>query len=990
MGYRLRAVSVWAAALALAGSVQATPRSFEAGLPPVEIYGPDDHGAGTQNFSLAQSPDGSLWVGNLRGVLGWDGAWWRLVPHATAVYAVAADVEGRIAVGGVEGLGLLEADEVGTPRWTPLEDQLPFSPSVLGDVEAIHATSRGFVFVASEFLVRWAGAAFDLILPLPEEPSARSTLLVGDEVWVWTRDDGLRAVGQRGWEELPGGEHLRGRRVDLVLPGGSGGSVLLVLEADGLVEWHLGGVPPVPEDSPGGHWILENGVSSGCFLSDGRWALGSGLAGAIVVGADGQIERIIDGSAGLPDEHVHAVFNDREGFLWLALDNAIARVETASPVSVIDARSGLRGSVSGIARHGGQLWIAASDQYYVLRPGEEDGASGRLVARPVVGAPPPVGSPLVVDNELLLSSRQGVWVVGPEGAMHPVEGTQELVVYVLRQSTVDEARVWVGHRRGLGSVRREPEGWRWEGPIPGAPPYVRTIHERQGQRLWMGTTFDGVQTVPLDEGRPDPEVPFAHLGEGELSLFEVGGQLHAPTGGSLRRIDEANLRLIQDPLAAVLGRGRSFFRMAEDTEGRVWFNTIPPTVLIQGEDGSQSAHRVTGVAAHDIQLLHPEPDGTVWIGSNQGLYRHLGGPLDRPEDPPMPRVRRIRLVDGEVLFDHWRDGGETVVPPGGGRLRVEVTPASFRGGAEYQFRFDPGDRDWGEWSSDPVIDYTNLRVGRHTFRVRSRRLGEGVGAEARHAVIVQPYWYQTVWARGLAFLLAVGFLAGLSSWRHSTLRWQAEWLRSQVEARTEELAGTVTKLRFTQDEVEHQNVLLQEANARLADANTRLEDLSLLDGLTGIANRRAFDRTLDQEWRRSVRRREPLALILADLDEFKLLNDHRGHSEGDECLRRVGAFLSSQARRSEDLVARYGGEEFAALLPGVGTERAAAIAEELRRGIEALGIVHESRPSGGGDGELRGGSDGARERCAGQNSRRRGRPGSLPGQGSGPQPGGSG
>lgn len=117
-----------------------------------------------------------------------------------------------------------------------------------------------------------------------------------------------------------------------------------------------------------------------------------------------------------------------------------------------------------------------------------------------------------------------------------------------------------------------------------------------------------------------------------------------------------------------------------------------------------------------------------------------------------------------------------------------------------------------------------------------------------------------------------------------------------------------------------------------------LEELSVTDGLTGLANRRAFDDQLEKEWRRAVRTRTPVALIMADLDHFKEFNDACGHLAGDECLRKVAAVLAQAARRVTDLSARYGGEEFAVLLSDTTWDSAVTLAEALRVGVESLGI----------------------------------------------------
>ncbi|MCI0528936.1 MAG: diguanylate cyclase, partial [Nitrospira sp.] len=127
---------------------------------------------------------------------------------------------------------------------------------------------------------------------------------------------------------------------------------------------------------------------------------------------------------------------------------------------------------------------------------------------------------------------------------------------------------------------------------------------------------------------------------------------------------------------------------------------------------------------------------------------------------------------------------------------------------------------------------------------------------------------------------------------------------------------------------------------QLEEANQTLLRLSFLDGLTGVANRRGFDESLEREWRRGVRYKTPLSLIMIDIDCFKAYNDNYGHLSGDECLRQVATTLSYKVRRPGDFVARFGGEEFVAILPATHVEGAAVVAEALRTGVESLAILH--------------------------------------------------
>ncbi|ROH93765.1 diguanylate cyclase [Stagnimonas aquatica] len=125
-----------------------------------------------------------------------------------------------------------------------------------------------------------------------------------------------------------------------------------------------------------------------------------------------------------------------------------------------------------------------------------------------------------------------------------------------------------------------------------------------------------------------------------------------------------------------------------------------------------------------------------------------------------------------------------------------------------------------------------------------------------------------------------------------------------------------------------------------------LRRLSLNDALTGVANRRAFEARLADEWRRAGRSGCPLALLLIDIDHFKAYNDTLGHPAGDACLRSVAARLNAAMRRPEDLLARYGGEEFAVLLPATDTAGAMTFAQHLQDSLRKAALPHPASPSG--------------------------------------------
>ena len=148
------------------------------------------------------------------------------------------------------------------------------------------------------------------------------------------------------------------------------------------------------------------------------------------------------------------------------------------------------------------------------------------------------------------------------------------------------------------------------------------------------------------------------------------------------------------------------------------------------------------------------------------------------------------------------------------------------------------------------------------------------------------------------------------------------------------LYSDISKIRETEKK-------LSEQEDQLAEAKLKMEKMVTLDGLTGIANFRRFEKFFYEEWKRAERAARPISVILIDVDLFKMFNETYGFQTGDECLKKVAKILKESVNRPTDLVARYGGEEFVMVLAETDSNGALTIAEKVRKKVEELKMVHE-------------------------------------------------
>ncbi len=427
----------------------------------------------------------SSYVGNAGGVLIYDGAWWRLIPigKAHTVFSLASDARGRIGVGGDDELGLLAPDGGGSLRYLSLVGLLPPEQRTFGQVLRIAATEKGFAYITRRWLFLWDGSRITTVATFPGDRPYAVLFPTNDSIVVWTRAGILRLAGEK-LVPVPGGEVFRDRRADLILPADPAGDGLLVsVRGEGLFLLRNGVVQPFA--AAASRWTAEKKLLQGVRLADGRWALGSILGGLLLLRPDGTVDQVIDASVGLSDNFVSGAMVDREGSLWLSLNNGIARVETASPLSIINRRAGLEGTVYSVTRHLGKLWIGTAAGLFTnaaVPPGAARAASepkapewgGGLPVqiRAVPGAPPAVWSLLSVDQDLLVGTAFGPYLLRGE-SLGAIAAAGQETLYVMARSRRDPDRVWLGTSEGLGpasrgarmAVRRHGAGHRPRGPL---------------------------------------------------------------------------------------------------------------------------------------------------------------------------------------------------------------------------------------------------------------------------------------------------------------------------------------------------------------------------------------------------------------------------------------------------------------------------------------------------------------------------------------------
>ena len=349
-----------------------------------------------------------------------------------------------------------------------------------------------------------------------------------------------------------------------------------------------------------------------------------------------------------------------------------------------------------------------------------------------------------------------------------------------------------------------------------------------------------------------------------------------------------------------------------------------------GRDPASPAEDIAGWGAR----IHPD-DSAAWLAVRRD---HDAGLTSS-----MVADYRVRHEDGHWVWIHSR-GRVTQRDADGRPLRMTGTyldvterkaaEAQIKHSGELLARMSRVSRTGG-WDYD-------LATGRSTWSPEMYRIRElDPSVEPDRQVVMDAYLPES---RAQLAAARAAAIERHTPWdlelQMTTAKGNPIWVRSQGEAVVENgmtvgLTGTLKNVTWR-----------KQSQIDLKIANEKLERMALTDGLTGIANRRLFDQSLQAEWLRCARVGQPLALLMVDIDHFKRYNDHYGHAGGDDCLRRVAQILAGCTRRGGDLVSRFGGEEFAILLPGADLASGCVVAQTCLDAVRQAAIPHAGSPVG--------------------------------------------
>lgn len=763
---------------------------------------------------ISQHDNGWIYVANNKGLLEYDGVGWNRYPTGNAKSrSVRVSDDGRIYVGGMGEFGYFVPDALGGLTYTRLSDSISLHRHI-GIIWNIHQVGEVVYFQSERTLFRWDGTAVTFI-PAPSE--IKHSAVLNGRFYVATAE-GICLLNGDSFAVQVNTSSTASCKIVGILP--LGNDLLVVTARDGLFLYD--GSSLIPYHSAADPFIGANQLFCAA-VRDSLLALGSVQDGVLLLDMkQGSTEKIsID--RGLQNKTVLAVSFDREGDLWLGLDNGMDCVQLTSPLFSLYGNTSVIGSGYASLPYRGRLYLGTNQGLYHMPLPETTGQESDMMFVP--GTEGQVWSLDSYDGKLFCSTDNGLFVTDGEhmSRLADTRGIWSVVAFGHREDLL-----LAGSYTGLYVLNNEQGQWKMSHRIPGFTHSCKTLFVEAPGVVWVANKGQGIFRIVLSEDLTRI-VRIKNYNTGKISpnydshITRVGDEIVLVTHEGIFRYDQ-----IRDDveeyiwLEDLLREEQPCTYLHQDVHGDIWYVVGGTLKLLRFDrTAGEYLRRENEIYLKGAMIEHFE-DICLWkedeaiVSTEDGFALLRFREPTRKQHPVHLQIRKVFLSGGKDSLIYGRsyayEEQSLTIPYTHNSLRIEYSAANYdRSQATlYTYRLTGAATDeWSDLTENVKKEYTGLREGVYTFRVRLMTEDGTDPVETSFSFRILPPWYRSWWAYVLYGMAGIGFFYYL----YYRLVMSRKVLLQQKEL----------EMIRQQQEFREQNALKDEKIDSLKEANLRLE-----------------------------------------------------------------------------------------------------------------------------------------------------------------------
>ena len=751
----------------------ASAQGIRYGLPGITNYLRTEYKGGTQNWSLGQAPNGCMYFANNDGLLEFDGGHWAKYRDMELIYRSLCIDGNKIYVGAYNKFGYYEPDKSGELKFHSLIPLLKGRMNDFDEIWRIHKTSQGIVFQSFRAIFIFDGNRIDIVYP---RSKFHFSYYVNGILWVYDEVQGLMQIRDGKVRQVPGGGFFSGTEIWSIMPLNDD-QVLIGTAKRGVFRYD--GEKIEPWNKPVNELLKKYQMFSGAKIRNEYFAFGTIQNGLILTDTSGKIILELNKERGILNNTVLCIGSDRQGDIWLGLDNGISIVHFNSPHTYIQNYFDI-GSGYASALYKGKLYLGTNQGLFCidwekfidpLKKKEDfhliEGTEGQVWCLTKIG------------DDLLCGHNFGVFQISGEKAVKvsPISGGWS----VLNVSN-KKPLLLVGHYSGISVLEKKGTAWVYRNELKGFNQSSHYFAMDETGDLWISHGYKGIFRIHADSAwRSVTQSRFYGEKEGLPSaignnLFKIQSGIVVTTRQGIYRYNEKSGNFLpDDQFSRLLPNGKLYDYIIQDNDGNIWYYyDHQPGVLRIQEDGT-----LKNITAPFLELkgqvipsyghINPLDENNVIIGVEGGFAHYLAGKYMNYN--MIPALHISELHSGDTSEGQYRYNStmlnQDIIPEfrhDGNMITISFAASRYtESGINFQYKLDGFDSDWSPWTEQNKKEYTNLPAGEYKFRLKARTVSGVVTKELSYKFRVLPPWYLTNLSL-VIFMIIIAVIAMIVYW----------------------------------------------------------------------------------------------------------------------------------------------------------------------------------------------------------------------------------
>ncbi len=852
------------------------------GLPGIHNFSRSEYLGGTQNWAVAQSPNGMMYFGNNNGLVEYNGSHWTVYKDLELVIRSICMDENRIYVGAFNKFGYYEEDARGMLKYHSL---LPFLKNRIKDFDEIwriHKTSFGIVFQSFKAIFILKNGKIDIVYP---RTRFHFSHYVNGILWIFDETAGLMQYREGRVRQIRDGSFFAATQIWTILPLNDD-QIIIGTAKDGMFKYN--GDKITRWDKPVNSMLKKYQLFSGIPIENKYFAFGTIQNGVIISDTSGQVIFEINKERGLSNNTVLCVGSDREGNIWLGLDNGISVIHFNSPLTYIQNYFNI-GSGYASAKFNGNLYLGTNQGlFYIEWKDFINPLKKNSDFHLIEGTEGQVWNLTIIDQALICGHHQGVFQIQGKKAtkIASVPGGWNIV-----KSGQKEPLLLVGNYSGLSVLEKRGPLWSYRNELAGFDQSSHYLCQDQKGIIWISHGYKGLfRLKPDPEIRNLEEIRFYDSRNGLPSnlgntLFRLKSGMVVGTKNGIYRYDDKLDKFEPDQAFNQLFPGqKQIDYMNQDSANNIWYyNNQQPGVLRFQEDGAYTNItapflELSGMVIPAFGHVNALDAGDAIIGLEGGFAHYNSVQYKNLSLSPVLHISKLQSGDtteGVFRFNSAQTQ-QAIIPKfrfADNTINLSFSVSQFaEQKASYQFKLDGFDKDWSAWSFQNSKGYTNLPSGKYTFKLKAITMLGKTSPILNYTFQILPPWYRTMYA-WMVYLLIIGFMIYLM---------YRFFLISMEKSRQKEKEAQKGKFRQREQELKEKSLLTEREMISLRNERLNLEMVHK-------------EKELANSTMMIIQKNEILNKLRTDLNKVKSkLSDEHLKNDLNTTIRRIGKEIDNE------------------------------------------------------------------------------------------------